>query len=133
MATVDILKVKKSYGHFEVLHELDLQIRAGEFMVLVGPSGCGKSTLLRMVAGLEEITGGTIAIGGNIVNDLTPKERGVAMVFQNYALYPHMSVWENMAFSLKLSKLPKPEIDSRVADAAKILAIEDHLQKKPSQ
>lgn len=133
MATVDVRDVKKNYGNQPVIHHLDLQIRSGEFMVLVGPSGCGKSTLLRMVAGLEEITAGSISIDGKVVNDLSPKERGVAMVFQNYALYPHMTVWDNMAFSLKLSKIPAAEIKSRVSDAAKILAIEEHLTKKPSQ
>lgn len=133
MAQVDVSQVKKSYGNQSVIHGLDLNIRSGEFMVLVGPSGCGKSTLLRMVAGLEEITEGSISIDGKVVNSLSPKERGVAMVFQNYALYPHMTVWDNMAFSLKLSKLPHAEIEKRVREAAKVLAIEDHLKKKPGQ
>lgn len=126
-------QVKKSYGNQAVIHGLDLKIRSGEFMVLVGPSGCGKSTLLRMVAGLEDITEGQLLIDGQLVNHLSPKERGVAMVFQNYALYPHMTVWDNMAFSLKLSKLPNEEIERRVTEAAKILAIDNHLKKKPNQ
>src|SRR6476659_7862195 len=111
MATVGVRGVRKAFGENVVIHQLDLEIRSGEFMVLVGPSGCGKSTLLRMVAGLEEVTQGEITIGGKVVNHVSPKERGVSMVFQNYALYPHMSVRENLAFGLKLSKLPKPEID----------------------
>lgn len=133
MAAVEIGKVQKKYGDNTVLHQIDLGIKAGEFVVLVGPSGCGKSTLLRMVAGLEPITAGTISIGGKIVNDLSPQERGVAMVFQNYALYPHMTVRDNMAFSLKLAKVPTSEINTRVNDAAEILGIQDHLPKKPGQ
>ena len=133
MADVALRKVRKSFGTHNVIPALDLEIRSGEFMVLVGPSGCGKSTLLRMVAGLEETTAGEIAFAGEPVNHLPPKARGVAMVFQNYALYPHMTVRENMAFALKLSKLPKTEIDSRVNEAARILAIEEHLHKKPGQ
>jgi len=133
MASVEIKDVRKKYGDNTVLHRVDLGIQAGEFMVLVGPSGCGKSTLLRMVAGLEPITGGTISIGSKVVNDVSPQERGVAMVFQNYALYPHMTVFDNMAFSLKLSKVPTAEIQKRVGEAAEILGITDHLKKKPGQ
>jgi len=133
MAAVEIEKIKKKYGDNTVLHQIDLGIKPGEFVVLVGPSGCGKSTLLRMIAGLEPITGGTLSIGGKVVNDLSPQDRGVAMVFQNYALYPHMSVRDNMAFSLKLAKVPAKEIESRVNDAAAILGIQDHLPKKPGQ
>ena len=110
---------------------MDLEIRDGEFMVLVGPSGCGKTTALRMVAGLEEISEGTLRIGDRIVNDLTPRERDIAMVFQSYALYPHLSVYDNIAFSLKLHKVPKAEIDKRVHDAARILDLEPYLKRKP--
>jgi ABC-type sugar transport system ATPase subunit len=112
---------------------LSLSIREGEFVVLVGPSGCGKSTTLRMIAGLEQCTEGEIAIGGRVVNDVSPRDRGVAMVFQNYALYPHMTVKQNLAFSLKLAKLPAAEIEARVREAARILGIEESLPKKPSQ
>src|SRR4051794_31482375 len=104
MASVEIRQVRKSFGALPIIHGLDLAIPSGEFMVLVGPSGCGKSTLLRMVAGLEDVTGGEIAIGNRVVNQLSPKERGVAMVFQNYALYPHMTVEQNLSFGLKLAK-----------------------------
>ncbi len=131
MASVELNKAHKSYGDNVVIHELDLSIRSGEFMVLVGPSGCGKSTLLRMVAGLEDITGGTCAIEGRVVNDLSPKARNVAMVFQNYALYPHMTVRDNLAFALKLSKMPKAEIDARVEEAASVLGLTGFLPKKP--
>ncbi len=133
MATVDVKNVQKHFGAHSVIRSLDLQVRSGEFMVLVGPSGCGKSTLLRMVAGLEDVSGGSISIDGRVVNDLSPKERGVAMVFQNYALYPHMTVRDNMAFALKMAKLPPAEIERRVMDAAKILDIEAQLAKKPGQ
>jgi ABC-type sugar transport system ATPase subunit len=131
MASVELRKAKKQYGSAVVIPELDLEVRSGEFMVLVGPSGCGKSTLLRMVAGLEDISGGTVAIDGKVVNDLSPKARNVAMVFQNYALYPHMTVRENLAFALKLSKMPATEIDRRVAEAASTLGLTEHLAKKP--
>src|SRR5690349_19441492 len=122
MASVTIKDVVKRYGtNAPVLTGINLDIREHEFMVLVGPSGCGKSTLLRMVAGLEEITGGSIAIGDRIVNDVPPKDRDIAMVFQSYALYPHMSVRENLEFGLKLRKVPRQEIDRLVAEAARIL------------
>ncbi len=132
MADVVLKKVMKIYpGDVKAVDNFNLHIADGEFMVFVGPSGCGKSTTLRMVAGLEEITGGTIDIGGRIVNDVPPKDRDIAMVFQNYALYPHMTVYKNLAFALKLRKYPKKEIDQRVRDAAKILGIEELLDRKP--
>src|ERR1700709_2426492 len=118
MASVGIRGVKKQFGSVQIIHGVDIDINDGEFVVLVGPSGCGKSTLLRMIAGLENITGGEISIGGRVVNTLPPKERDVAMVFQNYALYPHMTVAANMGFSLKLRGAPKAEITERVARAA---------------
>src|SRR5215207_3194468 len=121
MAEVTFDHVKKSYGPVTVIQDFSLAIRDREFMVFVGPSGCGKSTALRMVAGLEEISGGTIRIGDNIVNDVQPKDRDIAMVFQNYALYPHMTVEQNLAFGLELRKTPKEERKRRVADAAKML------------
>ena len=114
MAQVHLRGVKKSYDKLEVIHGIDMEIADGEFIVIVGPSGCGKSTLLRMVAGLERITGGEIAIGDRVVNELEPKDRDIAMVFQNYALYPHFSVYENMAYGLKIRGLSKAEIDQRV-------------------
>ncbi len=123
--------VQKAFGDVQVLRDIDLTVRDGEFMVFVGPSGCGKSTLLRTIAGLEDITGGTLTIGGRVVNDIPPAERGIAMVFQSYALYPHMDLYENMAFGLKLAKMPKAEIDGAVKNAAKILHIEHLLQRKP--
>ena len=116
---------------FRAVKSIDLEIEDKEFMVLVGPSGCGKSTTLRMIAGLEEVTSGTVAIGSQVINDVLPKDRDIAMVFQNYALYPHMTVYENMAFGLKLRKFAKKEIDRRVNDAAKILGLETLLQRKP--
>ena len=122
MASISLRKVVKRYGSGktanQVIHGVDAEIKDGEFVVVVGPSGCGKSTLLRMVAGLEEISGGEIAIGERVVNDLEPSDRDIAMVFQNYALYPHMTVYENMAFGLKLRKVPKAEIDEKVKEAA---------------
>jgi multiple sugar transport system ATP-binding protein len=133
MAGVSIRGVKKAYGTTAVIHGVDVEISDGEFVVLVGPSGCGKSTLLRMIAGLEEISGGDIAIGTRVVNDLPPKERDVAMVFQNYALYPHMTVYDNMAFSLLLRKADKAEIESRVQRAADILNLKPYLQRFPKQ
>src|ERR1039458_9053446 len=127
MAKVELEKVSKIYpGGVTAVNAIDLDIRDQEFVVLVGPSGCGKSTTLRMIAGLEEISAGEIRIGGRVVNDVPPKDRDIAMVFQNYALYPHMSVYKNMAFGLKLRGMPKKQIQQRVADAAKILDIE-HL------
>ena len=132
MANLKLTKVKKAYGAVEVLHGIDLDIKAGEFVVFVGPSGCGKSTLLRVIAGLEDITGGTLEIGGRVVNAMTPKQRGIAMVFQSYALYPHMTVYDNMAFGLTLEKgTGKDEIHKRVMEAARILQIEDYLDRLP--
>jgi len=131
MAQVTLRKVIKKYDEVQAVRGVDLDIADKEFIVLVGPSGCGKSTTLRMIAGLEEITGGDIAIGGNIVNDVPPKDRDIAMVFQNYALYPHMNVYENMSFGLKLKKTPKDEIDKRVRLAAGILDITELLDRKP--
>jgi len=132
MAGVVLTKVEKIYpGGVRAVNEVSLEIADREFVVLVGPSGCGKSTTLRMIAGLEEISAGTISIGGTIVNEVPPKDRDIAMVFQNYALYPHMSVRENMAFGLKLRGLPKPEIEQRVKDAAQTLGIVELLERKP--
>jgi multiple sugar transport system ATP-binding protein len=128
---VKIAEVRKSYGALEVLHGVSVDIADGEFTVLVGPSGCGKSTLLRMIAGLEAISGGEIAIDGKVVNNVAPKERDIAMVFQSYALYPHMTVEANMGFSLRLAGAPKPEIAKRVADAARMLSLEPYLQRYP--
>ncbi|MDQ2104862.1 sn-glycerol-3-phosphate import ATP-binding protein UgpC [Azospirillum isscasi] len=133
MATVDLNRVRKSYGSVEAIKGIDIAVADGEFLVLLGPSGCGKSTLLRMVAGLESITGGEIAIGGRVVNGLEPKDRDIAMVFQNYALYPHMSVFDNMAYGLKIRGLPKDEIRARVAKAAEILELNRFLERRPSQ
>jgi ABC-type sugar transport system ATPase subunit len=131
MSDVSLRGVRKSYGSLEVVHGVDLDIKSGEFVVFVGPSGCGKSTLLRMIAGLEPISGGDISIGGKVVNDVPSPQRGIAMVFQSYALYPHMTVYENMAFGLKLAKTPKAEVDQRVREAARILQIEDYLERMP--
>ena len=131
MTNVLLKDVRKSYGPLEVIHGIDLEINSGEFVVFVGPSGCGKSTLLRMVAGLEHITGGQVAIDDQVVNDVPSPQRGIAMVFQSYALYPHMTVYDNMAFGLKLAKRPKGEIDKRVREVAKILQIEDYLERMP--
>ncbi len=132
MATVTLTGVDKIYsGTEKAVDNFNLEINDGEFIVLVGPSGCGKSTTLRMVAGLEEISGGTIKIGDRIVNDVPPKDRDIAMVFQNYALYPHMTVRENMAFGLKLRKFPKKEIEERINEAAKILGLEEYLDRRP--
>jgi len=131
MASIDIQNVKKAYGHVQVLHDVDLKIGDGEFVVLVGPSGCGKSTLLRMIAGLEDISGGEIRIGGNRVNDLHPKDRDIAMVFQSYALYPHMNVAGNMSYSLKLRKTAKEKIASAVGAAASKLGLDPLLERRP--
>ncbi|WP_436110437.1 ABC transporter ATP-binding protein [Neorhizobium tomejilense] len=131
MGSVTIRQVRKSYGALEVLHGVSVDIANGEFVVLVGPSGCGKSTLLRMIAGLEAISGGEIAIDGKVVNSLAPKERDIAMVFQSYALYPHMTVEANMGFSLRLAGAPKQEISARVAEAARILGLEPYLKRYP--
>jgi multiple sugar transport system ATP-binding protein len=133
VADVSLRKLYKSYGAVDVVHGVDLTIQHKEFIVLIGPSGCGKSTILRMIAGLEDITGGTITIGGTVVNELEPKERDTAMVFQDYALYPHMSVYENMAFGLRYRKLPAVEINTRVREAASILGLDTLLHRRPRQ
>ncbi|MBL8708228.1 MAG: sn-glycerol-3-phosphate ABC transporter ATP-binding protein UgpC [Rhodospirillaceae bacterium] len=133
MAAVEIRDVRKAFGPAQILHGVSVDIADGEFVILVGPSGCGKSTLLRMIAGLESITGGEISIAGRVVNDVPPKERDIAMVFQNYALYPHMTVAANMAFSLKLKKAPQSEIDQRVKKAADILGLAPYLDRYPRQ
>ncbi|HVQ03943.1 MAG TPA: sn-glycerol-3-phosphate ABC transporter ATP-binding protein UgpC [Burkholderiaceae bacterium] len=133
MASVDIVSAKKRFGDVEVLHGVDIKIADGSFTVLVGPSGCGKSTLLRMIAGLEHISSGEIRIGGKVVNDMQPKERDIAMVFQNYALYPHMTVRDNMAFSLALAKQSKTTIDEKVRRAAEILGLTTLLERFPRQ
>src|SRR5437762_3386189 len=133
MASVGIRDVKKAFGPTQVIHGVDISIADGEFVVLVGPSGCGKSTLLRMIAGLENITGGEIRIGERVVNNVPPKERDIAMVFQNYALYPHMTVAANMGFSLRLRGADKAEIDSRVRRAAEILGLIPLLERFPRQ
>ncbi len=133
MASVTIAQVKKRFGTVDILHGVDISIPDGSFTVLVGPSGCGKSTLLRMIAGLEQISSGDVSIGTQRVNDLPPKQRDIAMVFQNYALYPHMTVRDNMAFSLMLAKLDAATIDSKVARAAEILGLNDLLQRYPRQ
>ena len=132
MGAINISNVGKVYPNgTRALEDVNIEINDGEFVVLVGPSGCGKTTLLRMVAGLEDITEGEISIADNVVNEVAPKDRDIAMVFQNYALYPHMSVYDNMAFSLKLRKLSKEEIDKKVKEAAKTLEIDELLDRKP--
>jgi sn-glycerol 3-phosphate transport system ATP-binding protein len=137
MASITLNNVIKRYGKGasanQVIHGVNADIKDGEFVVIVGPSGCGKSTLLRMVAGLEEISGGEISIGARVVNELEPAERDIAMVFQNYALYPHMSVFDNMAYGLKIAKVPTAEIEQRVAKAAKMLELEPYLKRKPRE
>ncbi len=133
MASVTLSEVRKSYAGLEVIHGIDLAVQSGEFLVLVGPSGCGKSTLLRMIAGLEEITDGTVSIGDRVVNDLPASQRNLSMVFQSYALYPHMSVRKNLAFGLSNLRMPRDEIDRRVADAARILQIGELMERKPRQ
>ena len=133
MATVEIRDVKKAFGSTQILHGVSVDIEDGQFVVLVGPSGCGKSTLLRMLAGLENITGGEIAIGDRVVNKVPPKDRDIAMVFQNYALYPHMTVYQNMAFSMKLAGAPKEVMDQEVQKAARILGLEQLLHRFPRQ
>jgi multiple sugar transport system ATP-binding protein len=133
MASVDVRNVVKRFGNHEVIHGVNVSIADSEFVVLVGPSGCGKSTLLRMIAGLEQISGGDIAIGGRVVNNVQPKERDIAMVFQNYALYPHMTVFDNMAFSLKLRNAPRAETEKRVHEAADILSLTPLLDRYPRQ
>ena len=133
MADLELRKVHKTFGSVHVIHGIDLKIENGEFIVFVGPSGCGKSTLLRMIAGLEPITGGEVLIGGEVVNDLPAAGRGLAMVFQSYALYPHMTVRKNMAFGLETMKVPKDEIAAKVKQAAEILQINELLERKPGQ
>ena len=133
MATIDLDNVHKSFGNTDVIHGVSIEIAEGELIVIVGPSGCGKSTLLRMVAGLEDVTEGEIRIGGRRVNELEPVDRNIAMVFQNYALYPHMNVFDNMAYGLKIAKTPKPEIEERVGAAAKMLQLEEYLKRRPRE
>jgi sn-glycerol 3-phosphate transport system ATP-binding protein len=133
MATVELKNVKKRFGKTEVIHGVSVDIEDGEFIVIVGPSGCGKSTLLRMVAGLETVTEGEVLINGKVVNDKEPMDRDIAMVFQNYALYPHMSVRQNMAYSLKIAGVAKAEMDRKVAEAARLLQLEPYLERKPKQ
>jgi sn-glycerol 3-phosphate transport system ATP-binding protein len=133
MAEITLRGVRKSYGKVQVIHGVDSSIADGEFIVIVGPSGCGKSTLLRMIAGLETITAGEIAIGGRVVNEVEPKDRNIAMVFQNYALYPHMTVYENMSYGLRIRRLPPEEINERVQRAAKILELGAFLQRRPRE
>ncbi|WP_333714831.1 ABC transporter ATP-binding protein [Yoonia sp.] len=133
MADVSLKDIRKSYGAVDVIKGVDIDINDGEFCVFVGPSGCGKSTLLRMIAGLEDISGGTLSIGGRVVNDITPKERGVGMVFQSYAIFPHMTVRENIAFGLTISGASKADKDAKVQDAARILQMEHLLDRRPSQ
>jgi sn-glycerol 3-phosphate transport system ATP-binding protein len=133
MAALSFRDVRKSYGDLEVIHGVSTEVADGEFVVIVGPSGCGKSTLLRMVAGLEPITSGEIRIGSRVVNDLEPKDRDIAMVFQNYALYPHMSVYDNMSYGLRIKGFSRQEIDTRVQKAAAILELKPFLERKPRQ
>src|SRR3984957_16116377 len=134
MAPISLENVNKSYPNgFQAVHDFELDVAEGELMVLVGPSGCGKTTVLRMVAGLENITSGTLSFGDRVVNDLSPRERDVAMVFQSYALYPHMTVAENIGFSLSLQKVPKGERRQKVEEAAQILGLTEHLDRKPAQ
>src|SRR6185295_730819 len=134
MAEVSLQSVSKVYpGGFSAVRDLSLDIADGEFVALVGPSGCGKTTTLRMIAGLEDISAGQVRIGGRVVNDVQPRDRDIAMVFQNYALYPHMTVERNLSFALKMRKVPKAEIRRRVGEAARVLGIEDLLDRKPRQ
>ncbi|TKT82723.1 sn-glycerol-3-phosphate ABC transporter ATP-binding protein UgpC [Aquamicrobium sp. LC103] len=131
MADLKLRNVRKAYGNLEILHGVDLDVGSGEFIVFVGPSGCGKSTLLRTIAGLEEITSGMLEIGGEVMNDVPPSRRGIAMVFQSYALYPHMSVYDNMAFGMRIARASKAEIDKRVREAAEILQLTQYLHRLP--
>ncbi|HIP22511.1 MAG TPA: ATP-binding cassette domain-containing protein, partial [Rhodobacteraceae bacterium] len=133
MAGISLKGIKKAYGKTAVIHGIDWEIKDGDFVVIVGPSGCGKSTLLRMIAGLESITEGEVSIGGTVVNKLEPSQRNIAMVFQNYALYPHMTVYKNMAYGLKIQKLDPAEIEARVQKAAKILELGDFLDRLPRE
>src|SRR6478752_29758 len=134
MADIRIQNVSKEYGDgFKAVNDVSLDIADGEFMILVGPSGCGKSTLLRMIVGLEDITSGDMVVGGDRVNDKAPRERNLAMVFQNYALYPHLTVYENIAFPLRLSKqFSEKEIDEKVRQASRLLELDEHLQRRPA-
>ncbi len=131
MGHIKLTSVTKSFGAVDVLHDINLEIQDGEFVVFVGPSGCGKSTLLRMIAGLEKPTGGELSIDGKVVNDVPAADRGLAMVFQSYALYPHMSVRQNLAFGLENTRMPKAEIAERIAEAARMLEIEAYLERRP--
>ena len=133
MASIQLKNVKKSFGAVHVIKGVDLEVRSGEFMVFVGPSGCGKSTLLRLISGLEDITSGEMLFDGDVVNNLAPSKRGIAMVFQSYALYPHMKVSENMAFGMELAKSSQAEIDKRVGEAANMLQITPYLDRLPKQ
>ena len=133
MSQISLQNLKKSFGKTKVIHDLSIDVKDGELIVIVGPSGCGKSTLLRMVAGLEDANEGNILIDNKKVNELEPMERNIAMVFQNYALYPHMTVFENMSYGLKIQKTPKDEIISRVNEAAEILELSELLERKPNQ
>ncbi|KQT46991.1 ABC transporter ATP-binding protein [Devosia sp. Leaf420] len=133
MAGLSLQNLQKTYGKVEVIKGVNLEIEHGEFVVFVGPSGCGKSTLLRMIAGLEDITGGELSIGGQVVNAMQPRDRGVAMVFQSYALYPHMTVYDNVGFGLRIKKTPKDERDAKIREAARILQMEHLLDRKPAQ
>ena len=134
MANLSLKNINKIYDNgFHAVKDFNMEIEDKEFIIFVGPSGCGKSTTLRMIAGLEDISSGELKIDGKVVNDVLPKDRDIAMVFQNYALYPHMTVYDNMAFSLKINKVPKDEIDKKVKEAAKILDIENLLKRKPKQ
>src|SRR5437762_129007 len=133
MAEIEFVHVSKSYGDTPAVRDLNLKVGEGEFVVLVGPSGCGKTTALRMIAGLEEITEGEIRIGDRVVNNLPPRDRDVAMVFQNYALYPHMTVAENIGFALRMRKVPKAAARTRIEETARIIGLVDHLDRKPRQ
>ncbi|MEO1579938.1 MAG: ATP-binding cassette domain-containing protein, partial [Pseudomonadota bacterium] len=133
MATLSLRNLVKAYDKTQVLHGIDLEVHDGEFVVFVGPSGCGKSTTLRLIAGLEEVTSGEIDIGGRVVNNLEPKERDIAMVFQNYAIYPHMTVRKNIGFGLRSSKLPKADKNKRIDEVAGILDMTEYLERKPNQ
>jgi multiple sugar transport system ATP-binding protein len=131
MTKIQLKHIRKAYGDVEVIHGINLDIASGEFCVFVGPSGCGKSTLLRIIAGLDDVSEGSVEIDGVSVNSVSASDRGLAMVFQSYALYPHMSVYKNMAFGLENAKVPKAEIERRVHDAAEMLQMSDYLQRKP--
>jgi len=133
MSQLSLKRLEKSFNDARIIKGIDLEVSEGQFVVFVGPSGCGKSTLLRMIAGLEDVTEGEISISGKVVNDLPPVQRGIAMVFQSYALYPHMTVYENIAFPLRVEKLPQAEVDKRVGAAAKVLQLESRLQHRPGQ